>query len=329
MAILVSGGAGYIGSHCIYSLIDKGEEIIVVDNLKRGHEAALHDDAGFYHGDIRDRDFLNRIFEDNEIEGVIHFAAHSIVGESVTNPLEYYNNNLYGSMVLLEKMIKFNVRKIVFSSTAAVYGEPSKIPIVESDATIPTNPYGETKLAVEKMLKWAHEAHNIKYVSLRYFNVAGAHSSGRIGEDHERETHLIPLILQVALEKRDSITIFGDDYDTYDGTCIRDYIHVMDLVDAHILALDKLRRQAGSFIYNLGNGQGFSVKEIIDAARRVTGHPIPAMIGQRRKGDPSKLIASSRKAQDELGWKTRYRKIDDIIASAWKWHSSHPQGYNE
>lgn len=327
MAVLVTGGAGYIGSHCVYGLIDKNEEVVVVDNLQTGHEGAVHSKARLYKGDIRDRDFLDKVFSDNKIDSVIHFAANSLVGVSMKEPLAYYDNNVYGTEVLLSAMNKHNVGRIVFSSTAATYGEPERIPIMETDRTEPTNTYGETKLAMEKMMKWADIAHGIKYIALRYFNVAGAHESGLIGEDHQPETHLIPLILQVPLNKRENITVFGDDYDTKDGTCIRDYIHVMDLVDAHILALNKLRAGAGSTVYNLGNGEGFSVNEMIEAARKVTGHPIPAVITGRRAGDPSKLIASSRKAQQELGWKPSFTGVEKIIASAWKWHKNNPDGF--
>lgn len=327
MAVLVCGGAGYIGSHCVYGLIDKNEEVVVVDNLQTGHSDAVHPKAKLYQGDIRERAFLDNIFMENGIDSIIHFAANSLVGVSMTEPLSYYDNNVYGTQVLLETMNRHHVDKIVFSSTAATYGEPENIPILETDRTEPTNPYGETKLVMEKMLKWADCAHGIKYTALRYFNVAGAHENALIGEDHRPETHLVPLILQVPLNKRERITVFGDDYDTPDGTCIRDYIHVMDLVEAHILALNRLRGGAASTVYNLGNGEGFSVKEMIEAARRVTGHPIPAVVSERRAGDPSKLVASSRKAQQELGWRPRYAKVEDIIASAWKWHKSHPDGF--
>ena len=238
--ILVCGGAGYIGSHAVRQLIDKGEEVIIVDNLETGHEDAIHPKAKFYKVDIRDEKSLNKVFEENKIDEVIHFAANSLVGESMTNPLKYFNNNVHGTEVLLKVMVAHDVNKIVFSSTAATYGEPKNIPILESDETNPTNAYGETKLCMEKMMKWADKAHGVKYISLRYFNVAGAHVSGEIGEDHNPETHLIPLILQVPLGKREFISIFGDDYETHDGTCIRDYIHVTDLADAHILAVHKL-----------------------------------------------------------------------------------------
>lgn len=327
--ILVCGGAGYIGSHTVYELIDRGEEVVIVDNLVTGHMGAVHPKAKFYKGDIRDLDFLDKVFKENDIDAVIHFAASSIVGESMVDPLKYYDNNLYGTQVLLQAMINNNVKKIVFSSTAATYGEPENIPILETDKTQPTNPYGETKLAMEKMFKWADIAHGIKYISLRYFNVAGAHPSNKIGEDHTPETHLIPLILQVALGKRDVISIFGDDYSTPDGTCIRDYIHVIDLADAHILAVNKLREGFQSNIYNLGNGNGFSVKEMIDAARKVTNHEIPAKVVQRRAGDPAQLVASSKKAMNELGWKPKYDSVEDIISSAWKWHQNKPSGFED
>jgi UDP-glucose 4-epimerase len=324
--ILVCGGAGYIGSHAVYRLIEKGEKVIVVDNLQTGHREAVHPEAIFYEGDIRDRAFLREVFQKHDIDTVIHFAANSLVGESMQEPLKYYDNNVYGTQVLLEVMNEFGVKQIVFSSTAAVYGEPKQIPIVETDPTMPTNTYGETKLAMEKMMKWVDRAYGIRYISLRYFNVAGAYGT-IIGEDHNPETHLIPLILKVPLGQREEIHIFGDDYDTPDGTCIRDYIHVLDLVDAHILAVEKLRSGAESTVYNLGNGNGFTVKEVIEAARKVTGHPIPARVMARRPGDPAKLVASSEKAKRELGWKPKYTSIIDIVASAWEWHQAKPNGY--
>ncbi len=329
MAILVCGGAGYIGSHAVAELIKRGEEVVVVDNLQKGHIDAIWEGAKICLGDLRDREFLQRVFRENKIEGVIHFAADSLVGESMEIPLKYYENNVYGTMCLLEVMRENSVDKIVFSSTAATYGEPESVPIRETDRTEPTNAYGETKLAVEKMLKWADTAYGIKHVVLRYFNVAGAHESGMIGEAHDPETHLIPIILQVALNKREKIFIYGDDYDTEDGTCIRDYIHVMDLVDAHILALKKLNRDNASATYNLGNGEGFSVKEVIETARRVTKHEIKAELAPRRAGDPARLIASSEKAMAELGWEPKFNTLDEIIASAWKWHVNNPHGYED
>ena len=327
--ILVCGGAGYIGSHAVRQLIDKGEEVIIVDNLETGHEDAILPKAKFYKVDIRDEKSLNKVFEENKIDEVIHFAANSLVGESMTNPLKYFNNNVHGTEVLLKVMVAHDVNKIVFSSTAATYGEPKNIPILESDETNPTNAYGETKLCMEKMMKWADKAHGVKYISLRYFNVAGAHVSGEIGEDHNPETHLIPLILQVPLGKREFISIFGDDYETHDGTCIRDYIHVTDLADAHILAVHKLREGSESNIYNLGSGNGFTVKEMIEAARKVTEHEIPAKVCERRSGDPAKLVASSEKARRELGWNPKYENVEDMISSAWNWHKNHPNGFEK
>jgi len=329
MSILVLGGAGYIGSHAVYQLLDKGYKVVVVDSLQTGHQEAIHPKASFYQGDIRDQVFLREVFSKEQIEGVIHFAANSIVGESMTNPIKYFNNNVYGTQVLLEVMNEFAVKHIVFSSTAATYGEPEQVPITEDMPTNPTNAYGETKLTMEKIMKWCDIAYGIKFVSLRYFNVAGARASGEIGEDHAPETHLIPLVLQVALNKRECITVFGDDYQTPDGTCIRDYIHVEDLIEAHILAMDYLKKQGESNIFNLGSSQGFSVKEIIEAARSVTNHAIPAKMGQRRAGDPSTLIASSEKAKKILGWQPTRTSIQQIISDAWKWHQSHVNGYSE
>ncbi len=327
MKILVTGGAGYIGSHTVYELVDYGEEVVIVDNLETGHVEAVHPKAKFYQGDIRNRAFIDRVFEENKIDAVIHFAANSLVGESMTNPLKYYDNNLCGTKVLLDSMVAHRIDKIVFSSTAATYGEPENIPILETDKTCPTNCYGETKLSMEKMFKWTGRAHGLRYVSLRYFNACGAHESGKIGEAHAPETHLIPLILQVPNGRREAITIYGDDYPTPDGTCIRDYIHVTDLAMAHIQAVQYLRAGNPSNIFNLGNGVGFSVKEVIEAARAVTGHPIPAVIEGRRAGDPARLIASSEKAREVLGWNPQHDDLSKIIASAWKWHQGHPDGF--
>lgn len=329
MRLLVLGGAGYIGSHTALELIKKGHEVIVVDNLVTGYEKAVPDKAVFYQGDIRNLEFLDNLFKTEKIDAVIHFAAYSLVGESVTNPLKYYDNNLYGTKVLLEAMIKNNVNKIVFSSTAATYGEPENIPILESDRTCPTNPYGETKLAMEKMFHWASKAHGLNYVSLRYFNACGADATGQIGEAHNPESHLIPLVLQVPNGKRESVSIYGTDYDTPDGTCIRDYIHVTDLAQAHILAVEYLARGGESDIFNLGNGVGYSVREVIETARSVTGHPIPAIEVPRRAGDPARLVASGEKAKKVLGWEPEIKQLDDIIASAWKWHRAHPNGYTK
>lgn len=327
MAILVLGGAGYIGSHTVYELIAAGREVIVADNLQTGFRAAVHPAARFYNVDIRDRAALDALLDKEQVEGVIHFAASSQVGESMTDPLKYYDNNLCGTACLLQAMVAHGIDKIVFSSTAATYGEPERVPILESDRTEPTNCYGETKLAMERMMRWTGRAHGLRYVALRYFNAAGAHPDGVIGEAHNPETHLIPLILQVPNGQREKISVFGTDYDTRDGTCVRDYIHVTDLARAHILALDYLLRGGESDVFNLGNGVGFTVKEMIDVARRVTGHPIPAKEEPRRPGDPATLIASSQKAMDVLGWKPEFNNVENIIATAWKWHSTHPKGY--
>ncbi|KAI4452919.1 pinoresinol reductase-related [Holotrichia oblita] len=286
MSILVPGGAGYIGSHTVAELLDKGEDVIVLDNLQKGHKKAVLG-GKLLVGDLRDDEFLDNVFRTNDIEAVIHFAADSLVGESVTDPLKYYNNNVISTIKLLTKMKEYNVKNIVFSSTAATYGEPQNIPILETDPTVPTNPYGESKLAVEKALRWASEAYGINYAALRYFNARGAHISGKIGEDHSPETHLIPLVISAALGKRETIGVFGTDYPTKDGTCIRDYIHVTDLSDVHVLALEKLRKNKTSTVYNLGNGKGFSVKEVITVAREVTGKEIKENFENRRAGDRS------------------------------------------
>ncbi len=328
MSILIIGGAGYIGSHTVKYFIEQNEDVIIVDNLLTGHKEAVLSDK-FYNCDIRDKEALDKVFKENNIEAVIHFAANSLVGESMVKPYEYYHNNVYGMMCLLDVMKENNVDKIVFSSTAATYGEPKNIPILESDDTNPTNTYGETKLAMEKMMKWFDNAYGTKYVSLRYFNAAGAYFDGSIGEAHTTETHLIPLILQVPLGKREHISIFGNDYDTNDGTCIRDYIHVMDLASAHYKALEYLRKGNESNIFNLGNGNGYSVKEVIDVARSVTSHEIPAKLEERRSGDPAVLIASSDKARKVLGWKPQYDSLERIIEDAWRWHKNNRDGYKE
>jgi UDP-glucose 4-epimerase len=327
MSVLVLGGAGYIGSHAVYQLISQKKDVVVVDHLITGHKKAIHPDATFYQGDIRNIGFLRDVFAKESIDAVIHFAANSLVGESMKDPLQYYDNNVYGTQILLKVMTEFHVKYIVFSSTAATYGEPQSVPITETMPTTPTSTYGETKLAMEKMMKWSELAYGINYVSLRYFNVAGARESGEIGEDHRPETHLIPLVLQTALGKRENITIFGEDYDTHDGTCIRDYIHVEDLIDAHLLALDYLQAGGPSNMFNLGSSQGFSVKEIIATAQHVTRKEIPVKIGERRSGDPSTLIASSEKAKTVLNWKPTRTSITKIIEDAWNWHVNHPNGY--
>lgn len=329
MSILVLGGAGYIGSHAVYQLINQDFEVVVIDQLQTSHLDAIHPKAVFYQGDIRDRQFMKAVFEKENIEAILHFAANSLVGESMLEPLKYFDNNVYGTQIVLEMMKEFGVKHIVFSSTAAVYGEPKVVPITEEAIAIPTNTYGETKLSMERMITWCEKAFDLKYVSLRYFNVAGARSDGQIGEDHHPETHLIPVVLEAALGKREAVMIFGDDYDTKDGTCVRDYIHVEDLIEAHLLALRYLQNGGKSNIFNLGSSQGFSVQEIIDAAIHVTGINIPVKKGERRSGDPSTLVASSEKAKQILGWKPSRTSIHEIISDAWNWHQNHPNGYQK
>ena len=327
ITILVLGGAGYIGSHAVDQLISEGFSVAVVDNLQTGHVESLHKKARFYQGDIRDKEFLESVFFKEEIQGVLHFAANSLVGESMELPLMYFNNNVHGTQVVLEVMEKFGVKHIVFSSSAATYGEPKMIPIRENAATNPESPYGESKLMMEKMLKWCDKAYGMRYVALRYFNVAGAKLDGTIGEDHNPESHLLPLILQTALGQREQLTIFGEDYDTKDGTCVRDYVHVVDLINAHILALRYLIAGKESTILNLGSSNGFSVKEMVAAARKITRREIPTSFAPRRIGDPSTLIAASDKAYQILGWNPQYTDIGTIIESAWNWHCRHPFGY--
>ena len=336
MSILVTGGAGYIGSHTSVLLLEAGYDIIVLDNLSNSCEESLNrvkkitgKDFKFYETDLLDYEGVEKVFKENKIDAVIHFAGLKAVGESVSIPLKYYENNIYGTKVLLDAMVANGVKKIVFSSTAATYGEPENIPILESDRTCPTNPYGETKLAMEKMFKWTSEAHGMNFVSLRYFNACGADECVIIGEAHNPESHLIPLILQVPNGKREAISIYGTDYDTPDGTCIRDYIHVTDLAQAHILAVEYLLNGGESDIFNLGNGVGYSVREVIEVARRVTGHPIPAIETPRRAGDPARLVASSEKAKRVLGWNPTHDSLEEIISSAWNWHKNHPNGYND
>ncbi len=326
--IMVVGGAGYIGSHCSRILADRGYEVVVVDNLSTGHRKALDPRATFYEGDIRDFAFLDRVFKKEKVDAVVHFAAKSLVGVSMKEPIDYFDNNVNGTLVLLKAMVANEVKKIVFSSSAAVYGEQKVLPITEEAIPNPECTYGETKLQMEKMMKWADIAYGVRYVSLRYFNVAGALDNGEIGEDHNPETHLIPLILQVPLKKRPQISIFGDDYPTPDGTCIRDYIHVVDLIDAHIKALEYLFAGNKSDIFNLGSENGFSVKEMIQSAEKVVGQAIPQEVVSRRPGDPAILIASSKKAQEILHWKPRYT-LDQMIETAYKFHKSHLNGYED
>lgn len=328
--IIVCGGAGYVGSHAVDQLIDAGYDVAVIDNLVTGHRAAIHPKARFHEGDLRDRAFLDKVFaQEKDTQGVMHFAAFSVVPQSMRDPLLYFNNNTAGMVTLLEAMNAAGVKFVVFSSTAATYGEPKSIPILETDPQVPTNPYGESKLQMEKTMRWCDEAYGTKFVSLRYFNVAGAKPDGSIGEDHNPETHLIPIVLQVASGEREGMQVFGDDYPTRDGTCVRDYIHVVDLVDAHILALEYLIKGGKSEAFNLGSATGFSNFEMLSAAREVTGHAIPATVGPRRPGDPSTLIASSDKAKTILGWKPKYDDVKAIIQTAWTWEQTHPKGYND
>ena len=326
MRILVTGGAGYIGSVVTEELLNDGHETIVLDNLIKGHRAAVDPRAKFVQADLMDGDALRRALKDNQVEAVIHMAAHSLVGESVEQPAKYYENNVVAGLKLIDAMRECGVLKLVFSSTAATYGEPEKQPIEETDATNPTNPYGESKLAFERALYWYENAYKLRYASLRYFNAAGA--SKQFGEQHDPETHLIPLVLQAANGTRADVQVFGDDYPTRDGTCVRDYIHVIDLARAHILALDILNER--SAIYNLGcGGEGYSVKEVIDTAQQVTGREIATRIGLRRAGDPAVLIASSEKIKRELGWSPKFQDLKLIIQSAWDWLQAHPHEYPE
>ncbi len=323
--VLVSGGAGYIGSVVVERLIASGERAIVYDNLVRGHRAAVDPEAVFVEGELLDRPKLIKTLEQHQVEVVIHMAANSLVGESVTQPHQYYLNNVSAGIALLDAMLAVGVKRLVFSSTAAVYGEPERVPITEEAKPAPTNPYGETKLAFERALRWYEQAYGLRYVSLRYFNAAGA--SERYGEDHEPETHLIPLVLRVAAGKMEYLPVFGEDYPTPDRTCIRDYIHVVDLADAHLLALKAL--EEGSRIYNLGYGGGYSVSEVVEMARQVTGRRIRTESAPRRPGDPALLIASSDKITKELGWQPRLSELDRIIESAWRWYLAHPNGYEK
>ena len=328
MNILVTGGAGYIGSHTVYELLAKGYHVTVYDNLSKGHCAAVPQ-AVLVQGDIRDSELVCRTLLDNRIEAVIHFAADSLVGESMTDPAKYYHNNTVATLALLDSLRACNVKKIVFSSTAAVYGEPEETPITEDMETCPTNVYGRTKLIIEGILADYDRAYGLSYVSLRYFNAAGAIDGGDIGEDHAPESHLVPLILKTALGQREAIDIYGTDYSTPDGTCIRDYIHVSDLAAAHVLALEHLAGGGQSAIYNLGSETGFSVRQVIDRAKAITGRDFSVREAARRPGDPAVLVASSAKIRRELGWQPVRSNLDSIITSAWQWHQSHPLGYGK
>ncbi|MDP6523284.1 MAG: UDP-glucose 4-epimerase GalE [Kiritimatiellia bacterium] len=323
MRILVTGGAGYIGSVTTEMLLDAGHEVTVFDNFERGHRSAIDVRANVEEGDLRNRTRIAEAMAVIKPDAVMHFAAYALVGESMEVPETYFQNNLVGGLNLVDAMLVSGCKKIVFSSTCATYGQPDRVPITEEEMQKPENPYGESKLALEKALRWYEELRGIKAVFLRYFNACGA--TAKFGEDHDPETHLIPIILQVALGKREEVQIFGDDYETPDGTCLRDYIHIVDLSRAHILALTG--DHSGPF--NLGNGTGYSVKDVIETARRVTGHPIPARVAARRPGDPARLIASAQKAHDVLGWRPGLDDLESIIKSAWDWHQEHPEGYGD
>jgi UDP-glucose 4-epimerase len=319
MRVLVSGGAGYIGSVVVSQLVAAGHRVVVYDNLSKGHRESIPADATLVVGDVGDRLTLEAAFAEHRPEAVLHFAAWIEAGESMRDPAKFFRNNTANALNLLETVLSHNVRCFVFSSTAALYGDPESTPIRETDRLLPTNVYGESKLLVERMLDWFHRIHGLSYASLRYFNAAGATET--LGERHDPETHLIPLVLQVATGRRDHISIFGEDYATPDGTCVRDYVHVSDLASAHLLALDALHSnpKPAKLIYNLGNGQGFSVREVIECARRITGHAIPAVAEPRRAGDPATLVASSEKIRAELGWKPQYPELEDIVRSAWEY----------
>ena len=323
--ILVTGGAGYIGSHVVKELLRQGHQPIVYDNLQTGHRKAVKE-VLFVEGDLVDQERLKDTFHSHPIDAIMHFAANSLVGESVNDPLKYFNNNVMNSLQLAEMLEEYNITKFVFSSSAAVYGEPEKIPIPEEHPCVPTNPYGETKWIFEKVLQGFHDLGKLNFISLRYFNAAGADPDGELGEDHSPETHLIPLVLKAALNGS-SVPIYGTDYHTPDGTCIRDYIHVTDLAQAHILALNKLEHERVSEIYNLGNGNGYSVNEVIETARQITARKITSTVSPRRQGDPARLVASSEKIRKDLGWIPKYPDLETIVVTAWKWHCNHPNGY--
>jgi len=326
MSILVTGGAGYIGSHTVAELLAHEEQVVVIDNLYQGHAEAVSG-CPCLQIDIAAEEQVRKVLRDYEVDTVVHFAANSLVGESVSNPLKYYRNNVVGTYHLLEAMKAEGVKKLVFSSTAAVYGEPPIVPISEDSPLQPTNPYGETKLAMERMFHWCSQADGLQAISLRYFNAAGALEGAAIGENHQPETHLIPIVLQVALGQRNAITVFGTDFPTPDGTCVRDYVHVMDLASAHRLAVSHLRNGGQTQSMNLGSGTGYSVYEVIAAARKVTGHPIPAELAARRTGDPAVLVADASRARELLGWTQRYPALADLIGTAWAWHQAHPTGF--
>lgn len=324
--ILITGGLGYVGSHAVRHLLDHGRNVVLFDNLVYGHTEASSG-APYVIGDLSNVEEIRAVFRDYEIDGVMHFAAYAAVGESVANPMKYFDNNIRAGLNLLQVMLENDVKRLVFSSTCAIFGEPQQIPMSETHATNPTNPYGESKLFFEKILKWYDVAYGLKSMCLRYFNAAGAHPSGEIGEDHTPENHLIPLAIAAAAGRRKELTVFGSDYDTPDGTCIRDYIHVSDLADAHLLAMQNMEQGGNSNAYNLGNGNGYSVLEVLRMVEQITGLSVPHSIGERRPGDPARLVGSSQKAMDELGWQPKLNTLETIVETAWTWHSSHPEGY--
>ena len=325
--ILVTGGAGYIGSHVVKELLRQHQKPIVFDNLQTGHREAAQD-TPFIEGDLSDLEKLKQTFQAHSIDAVMHFAADSLVGESVRDPVKYFNNNVKNGLKLIEIMDEFNVTKIVFSSSAAVYGEPEEVPLSEGHPCAPTNPYGDTKWIFEKVLQAFHDGGKLDFISLRYFNAAGADPDGKLGEDHSPETHLIPLVIKAALEGT-PVAVYGTDYPTPDGTCIRDYIHVTDLAHAHILALRKLDQRKVSGIYNLGNGNGYSVREVIETVGKVTSRKVASFDSPRRPGDPARLVASSEKIRKDLVWTPRYPSLETIVETAWKWHRKHPRGYDD
>ncbi|MGQ9710757.1 MAG: UDP-glucose 4-epimerase GalE [Anaerolineae bacterium] len=327
MNILVTGGAGYIGSIVVEELIRRGDSVVVLDNLSTGHRAAVHPQATFVYGDLADRQTVHAVFETYPIDAVMHFASYTLVAESMELPFKYLGENVTNGLNLLQEAIAHGVRRFILSSTANLFDRPRRIPIDEEEDIVPGSPYGESKNLLERILSWLDRIYGFRYAALRYFNAAGASPSGERGEDHNPETHLIPLVLRVALGLQDRVTIFGDDYPTRDGTCVRDYIHVTDLAQAHILALAALDQ--GSRTYNLGNGQGFTVKEVIETCREVTGHPIPVVVGPRRPGDPAVLVASNEKIRRELGWEPQYPDLRTIVEHAWNWHRTHPHGYGD
>jgi UDP-glucose 4-epimerase len=325
MKILVTGGAGYIGSIVVEQLIARDEQVVVFDNLYQGHRAAVHPAATFVQGDLADRAALDALFAEHRPEAIMHFASHTLVGESMQNPFLYVGDNVTNGLNLLQSAVQHGVRRFILSSTANLFDQPERMPIVETERIVPGSPYGESKFIMERLLHWMDRIYGLKFAALRYFNACGA--SAERGEDHHPELHLIPIILEVARGKREKVIVFGDDYPTPDGTCVRDYVHVLDLAQAHILALYALDR--GSRTYNLGNGQGFSVKEVVETARKVTGRPIPVEIGPRRPGDPAILVASSEAIRRDLGWTPKVTRLDAIVESAWRWHLAHPDGYDD